>query len=216
MRRGQVSIFIIIGIIVVIGSALVLMNLPDEAPEQVPQMVFGDHMVQIKNFIQSCLETSAEDSARYMLGKGNIQPSYEFYETDELKVAYFYYENDTVPPTLQEWESQLKTLSSLALTGCADLSSYEEMGFKLTPSPYNINVKILDESVIFDLSYPLKVQIGDMEGSIDKFNYELPFRLKHLNNIAHNFSNEIAVMPFGVPLYYLNAFDVEITYTPMG
>ena len=86
MKRGQVTLFIIIGIVLVFIVAFIFIVVPKKEKTDTEK-----ERVEIINYIDNCL-SSVSDNALFLLGKqGRIYPK-SYIITNEGSIEYYYFE----------------------------------------------------------------------------------------------------------------------------
>lgn len=180
MKRGQVSLFILIGIIVFVLFAIVLYALK-------PKLSATDFTEpsSTKVFVERCIE----DTARYGLFKLGVQGGYIDLPADHatlahLDIAYAFKNGDTLV-SLQEMETQLAAFIDAHLADCVDngLSAFEERFGKITYALPKTTVRTQAEDIGLHVEFPLTIEGKD--GTLryeDPYEVTIPVRLQKIHD----------------------------------
>ena len=188
MRKGQISFFIILAVILIFG--VILFQYVDGRLGGIPyaQQVFEDRVQTVKNTVQACVDKTAED-ALFLFGMqgGLIFPLLDFLEGVEgvppqtvhfgdYEVNTFQYVGFNIIPSKEFLEKyQLAEYMRLELPKCVDWSLFRDLN--ITSGNINASASILDEKVLFNIKYPLVIRTKERQSSLDRFTSEQPIRL---------------------------------------
>jgi hypothetical protein len=165
-KRGQVTIFIIIGIIIVVAAVLIYMFYPQikttlGAQENTPQ-----------SYIQTCIEKEIMETADTLsLQGGSLEPT-NYVINDDNKVEFLCYTNEYYktcvvqqPMLKQHIESEIKNKISGDVTKCFSSlkSNYEKQGYVAELKSGNLYVEILPKRIITTMNYSLTLTKGDTQ-----------------------------------------------------
>ncbi|HLD06946.1 MAG TPA: hypothetical protein VJC16_05450 [Candidatus Nanoarchaeia archaeon] len=165
-KRGQVTVFIIIGILIVLLAAIFLF-LQGRLSLFQPQLAVPQHVVPIQGYIEQCIMDSAEPAIRQMAAQGGfltIPP-----EVSQNPLAHYRLIPDQQQPLVPLWFSQGRmrepSISSMEreleeriaadVQGCS-LETFSEQ-FTITAGDPAPEVSITDNEVRITVSYPLTI-----------------------------------------------------------
>ncbi|MFQ5621469.1 MAG: hypothetical protein ACE5FT_06520 [Candidatus Nanoarchaeia archaeon] len=170
--RGQVTPFIMIAVIIIIAAGILLYS-----PEvELPGITFEDRVLAVRNFVQGCVEQSATNGLM-LFGEtgGLIYPSLDlgnYIQTADFgsaKVNYWQYlDINTVPS--KEWmeDFQLSEFIRIETKKCTG-QFVDFTDLEITAEDINATSTINDNSVIFDVNYPITIKQQEQEATLDKF-----------------------------------------------
>ena len=202
-KRGQIAIFVILGISVIILVGFIGYIQSNMAQNKVSAEIKNTAKTptetsHIKNFAESCL-TEVSDRGLWIIGeyggyinpKGNatydepgIPP--EGYTTYKEKPVPYYIGG--TPLTLGEIEGKLSKYILVEFEKCFNLTAFEDDGFFITldASGVDSNITINEDSVTANINYPIDIKKKESETSLDNFRVDSPIRLgkifKSINN----------------------------------
>jgi len=183
-KKGQVTIFIIVAILIIGGIVAFFVlrdNFKGESGVQ-------EDIAPIKNFVDSCIESEIEDAV-YLIGEGGgyfFPPG----ESTEGGFTYYFYEDKNYFPSKSKIEEQLTNAIAVNIAFCVnnfeDFSSYNvEKGI------IEIETEILEEEVVFDVNFPLKITLDEEIYNLKEFGeFKVPVRLGLIHNSIYNLIKE--------------------------
>ncbi len=187
-KRGQVTIFIIIGIIIVAAGVLIYSFYP-----QIKSTLGGEEKNPL-SYIQSCLEDEIKNTAEKLsLQGGSLNPeNYIMY--DNSKVEYLCYTNEYYRPCVvqqpmlkQHIESEIKNEIEGDVAKCFNSlkSSYEKKGYSVELKEGTKKIELLPQRIVGTFNYSLTLTKGDTQ-KYDSFLVILNNNLYELIAIANS------------------------------
>ncbi len=163
-KRGQVTIFIIVAVLIVVFGILVYMFLPEI------KVGLGFSSENPSSFMTNCLGEDIEDSLELISTQGGfIEPRHYFLKNNE-KISYLCYTKEyyelcavQVPFITNHVEKEIKGVISPRVKECFDEleESYLDAGYdKVILSPGNTNVELLPKKVVVSFGYTLVLEKG--------------------------------------------------------
>lgn len=214
-NKGQVTVFIIIGLIVVVIAGLLLYvnSMQRDDQQLVDTLELPLEIQPIHNYVSTCIKDTATRGL-YLLAiqGGYINLPSEYLSADYSDVGYSYYYEGSSLVTKEEMESQLEQFINENVPECVDFSIFSE--YEITNSEIEANVDILPNNVIFDLDYPITAKQGDKVTELSLFREEIPLRLGYLHTILASIVDKTLDDPDWIDLTYLSSFDLKIDVLP--
>ncbi len=196
-KKGQITIFIIIGIILLIATAVVFYFQRAEVITR-PKIVYPPAVNPVQTYIESCLEQLGTDAALKLGQKGGyielppeidrFPPTYIKEDVfGMLKVPLWYFQGKNRKPTLEYIEYQLTIYVNNSLKDC--LRGFEPLKNEYEIKEianYSVKATIAEQDVAIELNYPLEVTIKARNElfRMEKFNSYIPVRLKYVYELA--------------------------------
>lgn len=184
MKKGQITIFIIIAILIisVIAIFFIFRNQIVSTKESIPE-----EASPIYDYVKSCIKQTASDGVYLISSKGGywITPEYAV-KTEE---AYYIFKNKSVFPSKEKIESEIGLFIRDNIKYCLN-------NFKTFPS-FNISTRTLSaktslkpDKFAIDVTYPILLKKGDFSYEFSDFkNIIIPTNAGFLYDIALNYSN---------------------------
>lgn len=194
-KRGQVTIFIILGIIlvaVVVGIG-VLRSKVYIGP--VTAEGLSNEAEPIKKHVEKCMnDVSDELIKKIALQGGYLEPGEGTYRLfDGIKISYlcFNMENDNKCMnrglTKVALEDQLGNAIKEKIASCVNLDSYKKLNYEVVYDNINtakVNVNIGRDNTAVSMDYLIKLIKGDVEAEIRDFSASLNYPLGRIYDVA--------------------------------
>jgi hypothetical protein len=216
-KRGQVTVFVILGILIVIILALVFYLYGERLKITTTEETKFDasSIEPLKTYIQDCIDKNGLGAIN-LIGKqgGEMNPGY--YQNWNCRipgdcdhVSYACFTTEYSPcynkkPFMKEFvEQELTAYLKNKINECIDLNKIRDSGFQVEAGNLNFNVSILDYNTIVNVNYPITIKKGDSTLKQDKFSKTFNVPLGRLIKIAEEIVRDEINNPQGV-VYYEN------------
>ncbi len=148
--KGQISIFIILGIVIA-GGMIYSFKIKNDAKLNNEFFSQEDIKTQLEN-IQANILTCIDEAGREGLNLIGMQGGYykrplKYIDLDGVFIPYYYYEGEFLMPSLEDVSSELGDYVEEKAGAC--LKELEFDGFELKPTKVDVKVIISDGEVIF-------------------------------------------------------------------
>lgn len=203
-KRGQVSLFIILGIVIVAIIGFIYFyqssKLNISGNQENNQQLVNSQLEPIKNKIIGCIEKTSL-SAVTTLGKqgGLFYPDkYETFGNYNVSYGCFKSGNQEVTqlPMLQDLNSQLQdymqnTVAIKDIKNCINgFNEFKKQGLNINENgPLKISTNILNNKITLTINYPLEVKKGEVTAPINQMLTDLPIGLGKAHKIAVDIIN---------------------------
>jgi hypothetical protein len=202
-KRGQVTIFIIIGILIVAGVVLFFTlrgQVTDE--EDKGSSVSGE--INPTSYMKTCVEDKVEETIFVLSRKGgymNHPLNINFMFTNEGKywnITYLCYTdkdekcNIICPSVIGNLESEIKKEVEEEITSCFNglVSSAEDNGYEIVEEEYNgFETDLKENRLVFDIKGKLILKKGESVERNENFNIEFSTKLYNLGMVAQDIVN---------------------------
>ncbi len=189
-KRGQVTIFIIIAIILVAIIILFFVFRQDK------QKSFILETSSLKNFVESCLTSSLErvifinslQGGYYLVPEDSlIYNDYDFYF--ESKIPYYLIESKLLVPSKEDLENQISLGLEREFEDCLDFSEFPS---KVTYDYESLEVdsQIINSFVEVDVKLPLVVKSEESAVILEDFNSKVDSNYFLLYSLAKQLSED--------------------------
>ena len=223
LKRGQATVFIVIGIVVLFLFAGLLFVVKSVTKEKVEAeqgaMAEAYDFNPINMFIDHCLERTSNEGMRFVSFRGGY---YRVPEPAEdqifVKIPYYFDVGQKRFPTKEIIANQIELYVEDKMKTCLnDFVVFKNQGFSFVDEEMKAEVQ-LGRSVHFELDYPLQAQKGESIKQFRQFSYTLPVNFEHIYNIIDQTVFEQERNANFVPLGHLsvasqeNDFTFEVSY----
>jgi hypothetical protein len=172
--RAQVTMFIILGMLLLIGAAIfffvkgVIFDRQPELPEK--------DKIAVTAYIESCLSQAAEKSIRYF-GLSGGEPSPWSVSIRGAPVYYGEYEGMNLIPNPDTASTYLAAEICHEFLDCANFDQFEGLEIITTDTP-KCTVSMGAKTTTTKLSYPVSVSDGNSRSVMSRFEAEVPVGMK--------------------------------------
>ncbi|MAE43314.1 hypothetical protein CMO93_06065 [Candidatus Woesearchaeota archaeon] len=193
-RKGQIAIFILFGIVILIAVSLVFYIKGKDAQEtsEIPKATeLSFSAVPIKNYVESCIKSVGEDAIEFVGERGGYLELPELSTNDYfIKFPYYFYENIDVMPSKEKIEEEISKYVDEMLFSCfQDFIDFKQQGFDIEQENSTTKTIIKQNQVAFDVSLPLTIKKGDSETTIAKFSNSVTSRLNTIYKVSTQITN---------------------------
>ncbi|PIN80907.1 hypothetical protein COV16_00195 [Candidatus Woesearchaeota archaeon CG10_big_fil_rev_8_21_14_0_10_34_8] len=193
-KRGQITIFVILGIVIV-ASLILLFTFRKDILPPTTEAGINAQMREAKNMITDCLEKeSLEPINKIALQGGYLSPGVDTFRLwNDTQISYLCFNIENQDNcrnrllTIRNMEEQLSKVIENNLPTCVDLSEIGGVNIEAN-KPFIVTTRILPLQVLVELEYPVTVKskIGEASASEKKFSYIVDAPLGDLYNVAQD------------------------------
>jgi len=208
-KRGQVTIFIIIAIVIIVVGILIYAFYPQI------QSIIKPESKNPSAFLQSCLEDEIEDTVEILsLQGGSLVPEHFVSGDDGEEVQYLCYTNTYFeycvvkePMLKTHVETEIKNAISDKVDACFEelKESFEDERYSVNVEEGIVFVELLPERIITTLTHKLTLTRGDTE-RYESFMIVLDNNLYELVSIARNIVNWEATLGDASTTMYMDYY----------
>ncbi|MBI2662949.1 hypothetical protein HYX15_00255 [Candidatus Woesearchaeota archaeon] len=219
MKRGQITLFIIMGIMILLAFGVVnygknvakLLNLQMDI-ESGSELSYTS--LDIKNYIQECVEQTAIQSITSLGLHGGTLKERDKGERIGLSfVNYGYFIGENTLPPIKMMEDELSNYMNEALDICLnDFFKFEDK-IKISSQKTDTRVEIR-ENVLFNVNKTFKVIDKETTITSNEFYVEIPVRLEYMHNLSNIIIDEEIRDAGWLPYDLMTKFDVNIAVYP--
>ena len=213
-KKGQVTIFIIIAVVIVVLGILIYMFYPE---------IRAGLGLEPKNpsaFIQSCIEDEIKENAEKLsLQGGSLAPEhYIIYNNEKIEYLCYtteYYKTCVVQqPMLKEHiESEIENEIEEEIEACFNSmeESYRGRGYEVSLRKGEIGVELLPKRIVATFNYSLTLTKGEDSEKYDSFRVVLNNNLYELISIANSILEWEATYGDSETTVYMNYYhDLKV------
>jgi hypothetical protein len=201
-RRGQVTLFIILGIIMVLAAMFFFYMRADitkiSYTEKVPESI-----IPFQRFVENCIDSTTREAVQKLGMSGGyieLPPNIKNNPFARLSIApevdyiipYWYYrkggtiKDNDLSPTLDMMTADITKYVNENIAFCLNNFTAFQNIYKITEKGNTIfQTRITDNSVVVLLDYPVEIIDASKKPTLmKKFRAELPIRLKKMYELA--------------------------------
>ena len=208
-KRGQVTIFIIIAIIIIVIGILIYVFYPKI------QSLVGSDSNHPDAFMQTCLEDEIEETVEILSLQGGSMTPEHYFTFDDINIEYLCYTNQNYgtcmiqqPLLKQHIESEIKNEISAEVRACFDdlKTSFSKSGYDVNLKEGDIIIELLPEKIVTTLTSELTLTKGDTE-RYETFHIILNNNLYELVSISNSIIEWEATLGDADPRIYMTYYS---------
>lgn len=188
-KRGQISIFIILGIIILVVISLAIAFFSPKIKnlsqtEQTP----AEEAEPVRLYVENCLQNSLIEGIHKTFSQGGYfeyPANLALLEKNSIKIPYYFISQDYFFPALETIEEETSNAAEYYFNGCiGNFAQFQSMGYKIQSSSPQIKIDFEEKNIIANLNFPLEIQSNEKTVSINNFLSQIQFGFpKHYNLI---------------------------------
>lgn len=198
MKKGQVTVFIVIGIIILAAMAFFFF-LREE-------FITGDLKVQdnlieldaLQFFVTDCLEEATIDAIYEVLNNGgyyelptNEEIFNQLTEEEQFELPYYFIDEESNLPSIETIQEEVaKAAESHFLSCINNFESFEKQGYIIEAAVPEFIVMFSQDSTLSYLTYPLDVELDNKVSQISRFSGEVDLNFLDKYNVLENYFSE--------------------------
>lgn len=185
-KRGQVTIFVIIAIVIV-ASLIILLTFKSDFFKNLFQTekerFLSQQSASVRNFVESCIKETTLDGAYFIGRRGGYLIAPE--DSTEFDIPYYFIENRSYIPTKERIEEELAAYVDQELFFCTEnFVDFPEV--QIEPRESKTTVAILDDFIVLNVNYPIRISKGNSSALVRDFEeIGVPLRLGTIYDVAY-------------------------------
>lgn len=222
MKRGQVTIFIILGIIILTTIILFFFIKSRFYFGPATQERLQQEFPAIREHIETCLKQESEPLIRKIGLQGGIldpaEDTYRYYFGDKISYLCYNIPNDKRCSSRallkSQIEQELTNSIKPRLKSCIDIDSFKKSGYEIEYGTFNFNIAIGQDSILAILNFPITIKKDQAQAKESRFKAEIKYPLGRLYNAAQDIiTAEALVGDFDTLSYsFLKTKNTNIPY----
>ncbi len=214
MKKSQLSIFVIIGLLIVIISAFVIIRINQSKLNQIKDSPELDEDPELKkiqpvyDYISQCLKITTTDAMQLLGQQGLIYPD-TYLSSEKVKISYFYYKGKDYFPDIEIVEEQIQNYVQEKIVSC--LLEYSDDTFTIEyGEQHNVNVFIEESIVRTELEYPVTVYSHGEVIDVNKFTSEIKTNYNRMYKVSEEIIFDTVNNPDWIDFEKLYNTDLDI------
>ena len=185
-NRSQITIFMILGIVLLFAFGL-LFFIASKNQLQIKastKETTEPKEISVQNFVQDCLELVGDEAIEWVLIQGGTyEKGYILQYPQIYKLAKPVAKGDdskAIARTEYEFSKEsIKNGIGVFFNDTFDIciNDFKDFNLPIEISSYSFNVSAEDNSIFFDLNYPIKIKTAEGELNINEFSYRKDIEL---------------------------------------
>ena len=208
-KRGQLTIFILIAIIIIAIVLAYFLFFKKDLSEYTNPDVEKTHVI-----IKDCIESNLVDSVRLIgLQGGYFTLPERYFETELSKIAYGYYNRENTLVSISKMENEINSYIETALPLCVDENNLDDLNIE--KKEVNAKANIKKNLVSVKIDFPVCITKEESTSCLKKdYSSEIEVKLGDIHNIATKIINQKIKYPNLIDLTYLSSFSYSVSILP--
>ncbi len=214
-KRGSVSVFIVLGILVLLGGGIAFYTLSSSMREEQRSQSIAVDVSPVKSYADSCLAKAVYESVPIFSFWCGLYDIPEEPEGPEPGIPYCFYLGERLLPEKEFMEQEFSKYVESSFKECiGDLSVFREMGYEISIGDVSADSH-LGKHASVTLSCPMEIRKGNAKASLDFFQRIEDFDFAKVYSILSDFADEHQKSPDYVPVGFLSlsAYNNNYTFT---
>lgn len=191
-RKGQVTIFIVIALIIVLFAILIYMFYPKIST------TLGFSEENPREFIETCMKEEIGNNINIISSQGGSLNPNHYMMYDNEKIGYLCYTNEYYktcimqqPMLIEHIESEIQQGINQKTKECFDSlkETYEKRGYQVSLTRKNTTIELLPKRVQVTFEYPLTLTKGQEQTKYNNIIISINNNLYELAGIAKSILN---------------------------
>ncbi|MBW2975390.1 hypothetical protein KY366_06745 [Candidatus Woesearchaeota archaeon] len=196
-KRGQITVFIIIGLIILL-TYILLSRYKTESLEE--EELILPELIPVQQYVQTCTRNLAREAIVTMGRNGGYVdfPSWvqgdpnsylKLSPNDELKNPYWWYDGRSAIPTIEFMEQQISGYTERGMEACIDnFSAFHNQYNVIELGSFDVITEIAEEDVRIKTIYPLEIKdkFNKTLAELQRFPVTINIRLKKVHQLAES------------------------------
>jgi len=188
-KRGQATLFIILGLVLLILIVLVVFLRSDilsfaEDVGIIEAQASGEMQDEVETYVSLCLDQTAEEALNFVSSSGGY---YDLPLTADplFLMPFYFYEGNNQIITKEQLEEEISKYLDNELYFCLqNFIDLENQGYDITTSVPETSVLITEDDIVLDVYFPILITKNGVETSVTEFTLSMPSNLNTIYNVA--------------------------------
>lgn len=200
MKKAQVTVFIVTGIVLVIlvGLGLYMMQETTEPGVESPRSMEIENSVKL--YVETCLETTLRDAISYTASRGGYY-SLPYNANHVFAVPYYSVNGIASIPRESDIEPEIAHYIKDFIGSCTRELSYIVPGYNVKEMHKNVSVVLAKDNIIATLYLPLTLGNMDTVIQLDTFQVSVPSIYMSWYERASNMTEAYITDPGNLPFF---------------
>jgi hypothetical protein len=192
-KKGQVTVFLIIGIIILLSFLTMFFfksSFVEDKIDQENENIYGNALNEdyFLNYVNNCLEKTGTEALIYVANNGGY---YHLPELSNFGLPYFFYNETDFSPDFETVETELGNYVNDLLFFCLEkFEPFSKQGFLISSGEISTSVDIIDDQVIYSLNHPIIISKSSKELEMSQFQIKIKSNLKRFLDFKDEFMIE--------------------------
>jgi hypothetical protein len=214
-KKSQITLFIIIGVIIIISVSLFFLLNKKEVDDKMP--VVNLAVAPVKEYVDLCLEEIIYEAiySNFLQGGYYFVPEpYDLYFDFDIPV--YWNKNQSFVPTEDIIKEHLIYYITDHFYTCFDFSIFDEQGYNISYEGIDADLSISDNNIVFAINSPIYIEKDNVVHNLNNYKIAVKFDFFKIYNLGLMLNEKQKEYPNSIPLGFMfnlaneNDFRYEI------
>lgn len=212
MKKAQISIFVIIGIIIIIITGIVVYKINQNRLKQIQLSLPEREKIRpVIEYVDECIKKTIINALTKLGDQGVIYPSV-YLASKNRKISYFYFQGKNYFPDIKEINKQISQYLKENIKECT--GDFSETKFAVEDSYTKIDAESFfkEDYINISINYPMTVFFDGRKILVTDFNTKLKTNFVDIHKVSENIFLETKKNPGEINLDFINqqGFDMKL------
>jgi len=194
-KRGQITLFVILAIIVV-GVILAIVYFKSQTKTS-NELTLQQTAQGFRNNLDICVKESSNNALLIISSQGGYIVPDNYFSDNIMHIAYWYDKGIDISPNIEKVDSEISDYTCFLINKCLNSINYT---FKIDEGNCTVKATIKDDYTILNINYPIKATIGENTYNFKKFTEKISLRLGKAYSSAKSIVSEQTKHPDSICL----------------
>jgi len=169
-KKAQITIFIVIGLAILIFAALLIYYTTVSEKEEIEFERIDTTSVQ--SFVDSCFESALSEAVVLVSMQGGYNESPpQFYQFRYLQIAYYHtIDTGDISPEKEDIEAGISDYIEANIKDCLDnFSVFIDKGYSIDEGDIEVSTTFNMNNVIAEMQYPIDIRLDEDSAELESF-----------------------------------------------
>ncbi len=204
MKRGQITIFIIVAVLIIISIILFIIIKQNFLVSKNSKV--NQEIEPVYSFIQQCIDETAKQSILSIAKNGGYFENPE--KAFEQTIPYYLYEQENLMPSKEKIQEQLSLKFNDDFQYCIN-NFYDFPDFEFQQNKIKTTTQINNQEIIFNIEYPLTISKQEQTYQLEDFSTTISARFGIIHNAIFQIMQEQITHPSSINPTYIYEVSSE-------
>lgn len=211
LKKSQMSGFIIIGLIIIIVTAVFLyIRFQSHEVIKDKDIIVANYAQPVKEYVDLCVKSTLENSVFTVSKQGGYFEVPPFLKVSKITNIPYYFHEVSIVPSEERITEELSKYINFNLKNCInDFAPFMDKGLFIESGEMNSKVSINPKGVSVKVDYPVTVIKDDKTQLIPSFSESMLVNMKDMYDASKNITAQISANPDYIPVTYLTNLATE-------
>lgn len=206
MKRSQISIYVILGLVIVIIVGFFVFK--KDLNDFVPEIPVKNEIEKFDVYVENCLDEHSQETLTTFGKQGSTYPK-RYLATKAEKISYYYFLGEEFLPSLDSIKNDIIESLQYKIRSCVNSYFSSELLIEIN-NDIKINMNFEDDTTTINLQYPIKIYYKGEEEFLKDWSSIIQIDLSEFYEISKKIIKDTTNSPEWINLDNLNHEYLDI------